>query len=128
MHKQENAYLGEPALGLVGELARVVGDQLVPEAVVRPDEPLAVVVVALIIRTPPVPPLPLLLLQRCLLLVTSHLRRRAVILVQDQLLLELAIERGDRSYSHVLSLGHSSRFRLRALIALFSSRRRSCGR
>jgi hypothetical protein len=80
-----HSYLGDPAPGLVCELARVVRDQLVPEALVRTDEPLAVAVVnaCAALTMAPVPlPLPL---------VASRRLRRAII-VQEELLLELAVE------------------------------------
>lgn len=48
-------YLRDPALGLVGELARVVVEELVPEAVVRAEEPLAMVTGAVLARLAPLP-------------------------------------------------------------------------
>ena len=74
-----STYLRDPALGLVGEVARVVGEELVPEAVVRPDEPLAVVAgVVSAAQTS----------RRC----PSGGAPRQAGVVQEELLLELAVE------------------------------------
>jgi hypothetical protein len=78
-------YLRDPASGLVGELARVVVEELVPEAFVRWEEPLAVVTGDVGAALTRLAPLPLLGLRR-------RCRWRHVVVVQEELPLELAFE------------------------------------
>ena len=88
-------YLRDPARGLIGELARVVVEELVPEAIVCAEEPLAVVtddVGGAALTTRLQAPLPSLDLWRC-----CRWRRVVVVVVQDELLLDLGFEGGRSS-------------------------------
>uniref|UniRef100_A0A0D9WAJ1 Uncharacterized protein n=1 Tax=Leersia perrieri TaxID=77586 RepID=A0A0D9WAJ1_9ORYZ len=74
----EAVYLSKPTPGVVGEVTRVVADEVVPETAVCLHEPLSGVDNAMIRQTP-------------LLLLPGAFHRRGVA-VQPQLLLELAFD------------------------------------